>query len=54
MTIREMAERIRWMVKVKDCRSICITCEYYELCRLTGAGAGEGEKEDEHEVCKKK
>lgn len=50
MTIREMAERIRWMVKVKDCRSICLTCEYYELCRLTGAG----EKEDEHEVCKKK
>lgn len=52
MTIREMAERIRWMRKVKDCRSICLTCEYYDLCRLTGAG--EGEKEDEHEVCKKK
>lgn len=52
MTIREMAERIRWMGKVKDCRSICLTCEYYDLCRLTGAG--EGEKEHEHEVCKKK
>lgn len=51
MTIREAIERIRWMGKVKDCRSICLTCEYYELCRITGAG--EGEKEDEHEVHKK-
>lgn len=52
MTIREMIERIRWMVKVKDCRSICITCEYYELCKLSGSG--EGEKEDEYEIREEK
>lgn len=52
MTIMGVIERIRWMGKVKDCRSICITCEYYELCKLSGSG--EGEKEDEYEIRKEK
>lgn len=50
MKIKEVIERICWMLKVKDCYHNCIMCEHYKICRLTGTG----EKEHEHEVCKKK
>ena len=23
----------RYMLKVKDCRHLCLTCEYYEICK---------------------
>lgn len=29
----EVAERFRHMLKVKDCRHLCLTCEYYEICK---------------------
>jgi hypothetical protein len=32
MKMREVAERFRHMLKVKDCRHLCLTCEYYEIC----------------------
>ena len=31
--MREVIERIRHMLKVKDCRHLCLTCEYYEICK---------------------
>lgn len=31
--MREVAERFRHMLKVKDCRHLCLTCEYYEICK---------------------
>lgn len=31
MKMREVAERFRHMLKVKDCRHLCLTCEYYEI-----------------------
>lgn len=33
MKMREAVERIRHMLKVKDCRRLCLTCEYYEMCK---------------------
>lgn len=33
MRFREAVTRLRWMLKVKDCRSICLFCEFYEQCR---------------------
>lgn len=33
MRSREMVTRLKWMFKVKDCRSICLFCEFYEQCR---------------------
>ena len=26
-------ERLTWMFKVKDCRHVCLFCEFYETCR---------------------
>lgn len=36
MKMREVAERFRHMLKVKDCRHLCLTCEYYEICKKRG------------------
>lgn len=33
MKMREATERFRHMLKVKDCRHLCLTCEYYEICK---------------------
>ena len=33
MKMREVAERFRHMLKVKECRHLCLTCEYYEICK---------------------
>lgn len=33
MKMREVAERFRHMLKVKDYRHLCLTCEYYEICK---------------------
>lgn len=32
-TTKEMLKRFTWMLKVRDCRHICLFCEYYETCR---------------------
>ncbi len=34
--ITDAMERIMWMFKVRDCRHICLFCEYYEKCGLDG------------------
>lgn len=31
--IRSRFERLTWMFKVRDCRHICLFCEYYEMCK---------------------
>jgi len=28
--------RMPWMFKVKDCRHVCLFCEYYGMCRADG------------------
>lgn len=28
--------RFSWMLKVKDCRHICLICKYYRKCREDG------------------
>ena len=34
MKMREVAERFRHMLKVKDCRHVMLcSCEYYDTCR---------------------
>lgn len=33
MKREKSAERFRHMLKVKDCRHLCLTCEYYEICK---------------------
>lgn len=40
--MREMIQRFLWMFKVKDCKRICLFCEYYDMCRAEGTG-GENE-----------
>ncbi len=32
----DTAERVMWMFRVKDCRHICLFCEYYEKCGIDG------------------
>jgi hypothetical protein len=43
----EIIERIRHMLKVKDCKHVCLFCEYYDMCK-------EEAKANEHEICKEK
>lgn len=31
--LRYKLQRFTWMLKVKDCRHLCLTCEYYEICK---------------------
>ena len=33
MRAGEIIERIRHMLKVKDCKHVCLFCEYYEICK---------------------
>ena len=35
------------MLKVKDCKHVCLFCEYYDMCK-------EEAKANEHEICKEK
>lgn len=34
--LRYKLQRFAWMFKVKDCRHICLFCEYYDTCRQEG------------------
>lgn len=43
MRIRGAIERIRHMMKVEDCRHICLFCEFYDTCKAETAEDG-GEK----------
>ena len=40
--MREIILRLLWMFKVKDCKRICLFCEYYDICRADETG---GKKE---------
>lgn len=31
--VRWIIERIMWMIRMKDCRHVCMWCEYWDLCR---------------------
>lgn len=42
--VKRGIERLAWMFKVRDCRHICLFCEYYEICRNDGTGK-KGEKQ---------
>ena len=42
MNVKRIIERLSWMFKVKDCRHVCLFCEYYDMCRAEGIQ----EKED--------
>lgn len=42
MNVRAIIERLTWMLKVKDCRHVCLFCEYFDMCRVDGMS----EKED--------
>lgn len=35
--INDKANRFTWMFKVEDCHSICMFCEYYEICKRDGS-----------------
>ena len=53
--LRYKLQRFTWMFKVKDCRHICLFCEYFDRCKeeYTTETAGGGEN-DEHEKCNEK
>lgn len=36
MTVKGILERLAWMLKVRDCRHVCLWCEYYETCKAEG------------------
>lgn len=52
MKIRTLLERLAWMFKVRDCRHVCMWCEYYDICKgsETAAESMKGGKESEHEI----
>lgn len=44
MRAGEIIEKIRHMLKVKDCKHVCLFCEYYDMCNRNNAAA-EAEKQ---------
>ena len=44
MRFKQIIERIRHMLKVKDCKSVCIFCEYYDMCKSEFEGKEVNEK----------
>lgn len=42
--VKRGIERLTWMFKVKDCRHICLFCEYYETCRNDGSSQRGGKQ----------
>ena len=51
-TTKEMSKRFIWMLKVRDCRHICLFCEYYETCRNEETTKTIERKEDKNESIK--
>lgn len=53
MTIKGVLERLAWMFKVRDCRHVCLWCEYFDICKGFETAADKlkkGGKENEHEI----
>lgn len=46
----QVIEKILHMLRVKDCRRVCLFCEYYDMCKQD-TGSRKGVKENEHEIC---
>lgn len=44
MRVRSIFERLSWMLKVKDCRHVCLFCKHYHVCTAERA-AERSEKE---------
>ena len=42
--VKRGSERLTWMFKVRDCRHICLFCEYYETCRNDGSSQRGGKQ----------
>lgn len=42
--VKRGIERLTWMFKVRDCRHICLFCEYYETCRNDGSSQKGGKR----------
>ena len=42
--VKRGVERLTWMFKVRDCRHICLFCEYYETCRNDGSSQRGGKQ----------
>lgn len=36
--MKQIIEKILHMFRVKDCRSICLFCEYYDICSREAGG----------------
>lgn len=53
MRARQIFERICHMFKVKNCKSVCLFCEYFEYCKIEYEAAKE-RKTNEHEICNEK
>ena len=34
----QVIERILHMLRVKDCRHVCLFCEYYDMCKQEMSG----------------
>ncbi len=49
----QVIERILHMLRVKDCRHVCLFCEYYDMCKQE-IGSRKEVKENEHEICNEK
>jgi hypothetical protein len=50
---QQVIERILHMLRVKDCRHVCLFCEYYDMCKQE-TGSRKEVKENEHEICNEK
>ena len=50
--MKSLIDRIRHMLRVKDCRHTCLFCEFFNRCKeeYEAEAAGGGEN-DEHEKC---
>ncbi len=50
--MKGLIDRIRHMLRVKDCRHVCLFCEYFSRCKeeYEAEAAGGGES-DEHKKC---
>lgn len=39
MKFKGILERLAWMLKVRDCRHVCLWCEYFDICKCSETAA---------------
>lgn len=50
--MKRLIDRIRHMLRVKDCRHVCLFCEFFDRCKEEyKAEKTRGGENDEHEKC---